>query len=65
MELPPTTSDANVTKNPTCLEHEVFIRCFGPHGSGHRFTRVDTFPSTQITTWWVTNPKEILGGDPF
>ncbi len=34
MEPPPKTSNAKLTKkNPTCLEYEVFICYFGPHGS--------------------------------
>ena len=30
-------------KNPTCLEYEVFLCYFGPHGSGHHPSGVDTF----------------------
>ena len=43
MKLPPKTSNANLMKNPTCLEYEVFISYFDPHGSGHHPTPIDTF----------------------
>ena len=43
MRSPPKTSNANLIKNPTCLEHEVFICYFDSHGSGHHLTQVDTF----------------------
>jgi hypothetical protein len=43
MEPPPKTSNAKLTKSPTCLEYEVFKRYFGPHGGGHYPTLVDTF----------------------
>ena len=46
METPSKTSNANLTKNPTCSECEIFICYLGPHGSGHHSILVDTFPST-------------------
>ena len=45
MKPPPKASNANLTQNPTCLEYEVFIWYFGPHGSGHHPTLIDAFPS--------------------
>ena len=54
----PKTSNASLTKIPTCLEHEVFMCYFGPHGSGHYPTLVDTFhpcrlpPSGSRTQSW-------------
>ena len=43
MKTPSKTSNANLTNNPTCLEYEVFICYFGPHGGEHHPTPVDTF----------------------
>ena len=43
MRPPPKTSNANLTRNPTCLKQEVFICYFGAHDSGHHPTPVDTF----------------------
>jgi hypothetical protein len=33
LKLPLTTSNANRTKNPTCLKFEIFIYYFGAHGT--------------------------------
>ena len=43
MKPPSKTSNANLTTNPTCLEYEVFICYFGPHGSEDHPTPVHTF----------------------
>ena len=39
-------TNANPTKSLTCLEYEIVICYFGPYGSGHHPTPVDTFSST-------------------
>jgi hypothetical protein len=44
----PPPKQTNLTNNPTCLEHEVFICYFGPHGSGHHPTLVDTLHSHRL-----------------
>ena len=57
----PKQANANLTKNPTCLNYEVFICYFGPHGSGlHQYT-----PSIHVDYHLVTNPIIILGDDLF
>ena len=43
MELPAQTTNAYPTKNNACLDYEVFICYFGPHGSGHHPTPINTF----------------------
>ena len=54
IEPHPKTSNAKLTKNPTCLEYEVF----GPHGSGHHPTLVDTFHPPRLLPRGSQTPSE-------
>ena len=59
MERPSKTSNANPNKkNPTCLEHEVFICDFGPHGSGHHPTPVHTFHPRRLPPCGLQGPSK-------
>ena len=58
MELPPKTSNTNLTDNPTCLEFGVFICYFGPHGSGHHPTLVGTFHPCRLPPSGLQTPLE-------
>ena len=51
-------------KNVTCLEYEVFICYFGPHGSGHQPTPVDTFHPWDYHMM-DHKPIIVLDNDPF
>ena len=59
MQLPPTTNNANLSKNPTWLEYEGFICYFDPqHGSGHHRTIMNTFPPRRLLPTGSQTPIE-------
>ena len=59
MEPPLKTSNANLTKRITCLEYEVFICYFGPHGSGHHPPPGDTFHPRRLPPSGLQTHKNI------
>jgi hypothetical protein len=63
MEPPPQISNAKLTKNPTCLEYEVFICYFGWRGSGHHPTLVDTFHPRRLPPNGSQTPSEYEVGN--
>ena len=44
-------------QNPTCLEYEVFISCFGPHDSGHHLTLVNSFHPRRLPPSGLQTPS--------
>ena len=64
IEPAPKTSNANLTRNRTCLEYEVFICYFGPHDNGcNHPTPVDTFLACRLPPRGPWNPIKIFIGD--
>ena len=58
LEPPPKIRNANLTKIPTCLEFEVFICYFGPHGSEHHSTPINTFHPCRLPPNGSQTPLE-------